>query len=84
MPEHHGTTGVEVLATRIDSLIREVDRRFDSVEGGIERIERELMGEYVTRKEFQPVMWIAYGMVGFITLGVLAALMAIIIRGNPS
>ncbi len=41
-----------------------------------------LVGSLVSRLEFAPVKMIAYGMVGLVLSGVLASLLALVIRGK--
>jgi len=44
------------------------------------RIDSQLLGNFVTKEEFEPIKKIVYGLVGLILVGVVGAILALILR----
>jgi hypothetical protein len=60
-------------------LLARIDERTANMALRIERIEKLIADDYVTRAEFMPVRWISYGLVGTVLFAVLGAMLALVI-----
>lgn len=67
----HGTKNA-LMAQKLDSIEKKVDSLVNFQEELLERLENK----FVSKIEFQPVKSIVYGMVGFVLLAVLGAVVA--------
>ena len=52
------------------------------IKENMKSLKTELEGKYVTTDQFEPIKKIVYGLVGAVLFAVIAALMAIIVKGN--
>ena len=68
-PSNTTTQNIDVIATKIDYIQRDVSD-----------IKSKLESEYVTQDQFEPVKRIVYGMVSVILLAVIGAVVALVIR----
>ena len=69
-------TDIEVLVARIEERLIAIEYRLN--EALLEM--RQERKNYVTRNEFWPVRTIVYGMVAFILVSVLGAILAFVVR----
>jgi len=61
------------------AALARIDERTRATNEAIERIERRLNKDFVTKDEFNPVRNVVYGLVGFILLSVAAAGVALVL-----
>ena len=50
------------------------------IKGSIDKIEKKLEGEYVSRAEFDPIKKVVYGLVALTLTSVVGAVLAIVIK----
>lgn len=70
----------DVLAERLAGMGADINRRFEETARTLVEIKDNLKNEYVTRKEFEPVRYVVYGLVGIVLSGAVAAVLQIIYR----
>lgn len=61
-------------------LLIRVDERTMHIMGSIKQLSEIVSADYVSKEEFAPIKSIVYGMVGFILISTLAALVALVIK----
>lgn len=63
------------------SYLRETfERDIRDIKQSLDKIERRLSQDYITRIEFDPIKKIVYGLVSLILVGVVGALLGLVIR----
>lgn len=81
-----GITRCNEAILRIEIESRSTISKIDSMKNGFMVEQREFRDEikkdFISREEFDPIKKLVYGFVTFILLAVLAAFMAVIIRGG--
>lgn len=64
----------------IETCMALIKRDLSYIKEKVEKIEREVEGNYVTKTEFQPIKQIVYGMVGIVLVAVIGGLLTLILK----
>lgn len=70
----------EKMMTRAENLAAIVALDIQYIKAEISEIKVKLDSQYVTQIEFKPIKQIVFGMVSFILVGVLGAIVALVIK----
>lgn len=63
-----------------NKLLIRIDERTQNLMKNVGELSELITGEYVTKQEFGPVKSIVFGMVGFVLIGCLGALTALVLK----
>lgn len=60
--------------------IARIDERTTHIKGSVDKIEKSLTSQYVTKSEFAPVRLLVYTIVGVVLTSVVTGLVALVIK----